>query len=300
MTWSTFTTPQNRTISLPPRRYILQGTTSHTLTEEILNELRTFLNRTHHASSAPEPLNKMTSHYQLHHHILNKNLLFISLTNTSSRKNRQEIFLRSLDILRMEPSSLIYQEQTNDRLGRDASNNKSTTSNGPSRNKTAKRTVETNPSTSAADRFTHDPSLDTHMETASSFTFIIHKQALPSLPNPRDKRSPNFAAFDHGDHYHFIYTIAQSNNAARTLTNILQYLKVSFQGTAEAHTKAQPIRFFDRFLAYLVRKGLRTFHKYGTNPLAILRKITEYLIIIPTNLTAPLNTAPFTPRRKNP
>jgi hypothetical protein len=156
----------------------------------------------------------------------------------------------------------------------------SSVTDGPSRSKTTKTHTPAIAFPSSNSGGPPHPPPDTRTEASSTFTFITHKSALPSLPNPRDRRSSNFTALDHGDHFHFLYSVAQSNAAARTLTNILQFPKVGFEGTAEAHTTAQCVRFFDRFLAYLVRKGIRTFHKYGTKLLAILRSIAQHLVSV--------------------
>jgi hypothetical protein len=77
--------------------------------DKLLPELTAFLNDCHHPAAAPEPLITLTSHFQLFRHILNTKKLFISLTNTSSRKTRQEIFLRTLQLLNLQPVTLFYQ-----------------------------------------------------------------------------------------------------------------------------------------------------------------------------------------------
>jgi hypothetical protein len=107
----------------------------------------------------------------------------------------------------------------------------------------------------------------------SSPTNPTSPQNSPS-PTPR---SPNFAAFDHGDHYHFIFTTAHTNNTSRSLNHILQFFKASFAGVAEANTTLQYIRFPDRFISYLIRKGIRTFTKYGNKSIPILRHILAHL-----------------------
>jgi hypothetical protein len=72
--WATFVTPQNKAITLPPRRYILLG--------------------------------KAMS--------LDINEKLLSLTNTCSRKTREEIFQNTLTILNIDFTTMIYQEQTED------------------------------------------------------------------------------------------------------------------------------------------------------------------------------------------
>ncbi|XP_033610052.1 uncharacterized protein LOC111871565 isoform X2 [Cryptotermes secundus] len=64
----------------------------------------------------------------------------------------------------------------------------------------------------------------------------------------------------------------------RHLNSILQFLKARFEGTAEAHTSLQLVRFASRFISYLTRKGLGTFYKYGSRAIAILKPLTEALL----------------------
>jgi hypothetical protein len=109
------------------------------------------------------------------------------------------------------------------------------------------------------------------------YTFIIHKSGCPIIP-PTTRRGPTFAVFDHGDHYHFIFATKHSNNASRALNTIIQFIDTGFGGTTEAHTTLQLVRFHRRFISYLIRKGIRTFHKYGNRTLNILSDLTKCLL----------------------
>jgi hypothetical protein len=82
---------------------------------------------------------------------------------------------------------------------------------------------------------------------------------------------------DHGDHYHFIFSTSHSNNANRHLNSILNFLQASLASSAEAHTTLQPIKFIALFLAHLIRKGIRTFNKYGNKIIPILKDIITHL-----------------------
>ncbi|PNF43723.1 hypothetical protein B7P43_CG14073 [Cryptotermes secundus] len=112
---------------------------------------------------------------------------------------------------------------------------------------------------------------------SSSYTFIPHRRTFDALP-PTTRRSPSFAAFDHGDHIHIIFTVNHSNNSSRHLTTILKFLKVNFEGIAEAHSSLQLIRYITRFISYLIRKGLGTFYKYGSRVIPILKPLTDALL----------------------
>jgi hypothetical protein len=135
-------------------------------------------------------------------------------------------------------------------------------------------TDEQSPSTSSPSHPRNDIGIDDNDGSGSTYTFIIHKSAIDFLPSPT-KRAPTFAAFDHGDHYHFIYGVKHTNNASRQLTTILGFLKAGLAGNTEAHTTLQLVRFANRFLSYLIRKGLATFSKFGSRTLSIIKPITK-------------------------
>jgi hypothetical protein len=69
-----------------------------------------------------------------------------------------------------------------------------------------------------------------------------------------------------------------TNNASRTLNAIIQFIKTGFEGTTEAHTTLQLVRFHRRFLSYLIRKGIRRFNKYGNRVINILGELTRCLL----------------------
>jgi hypothetical protein len=267
----TFTTPQNKRVTLPPRRYMLIGLTKLPLTNEILEDIRLFLEMNHHPHAAPEPLITMTSHLQIAHHALNTNKIFIQLTNTSSRQMRQKILLTIMRMIGMEPKTHIYQELKEERDIEEMTTPNEATLLEPRQTRETLLTTKPLPPL-------HTQSLRhllTHIRPTQEF--IIHKTNAAKIPSPSSTKAPTFAAFDHGDHYHFIFGVTHYNNANRSLNHVLQFIKTSFPGTAEAHTTLQPIRLIQRFLHYLVRKGLSTFHKYGVKPIQILICIISYL-----------------------
>jgi hypothetical protein len=162
------------------------------------------------------------------------------------------------------------------RLRRDVNSKHSDITDGTPRNKNPKRNISDNqiPSTSQG-LPSHSPP-DTHQTDSNThFTFTVHKTNLRNIPAPT-RRAPTFAAFDHGDHFHFLFSVAQTNTN-RIITNILQFLGCPYSKIAEAHTSSQQIRFIDRFMAYLIRKGLRSFYKYGAKQMSILKRISTCL-----------------------
>jgi hypothetical protein len=168
--------------------------------------------------------------------------------------------------------------QRRKRYTEDDSTKRGNSSDGTTRTSTNKRNSSNDKTDSTHTKPIPSTSLDAHSsDSRIYYTFIIHKTNTPKIPSPRSTKAPTFAAFDHGDHYHFIFGVTHSNNTNRSLNHILQFIKTSFPGTAEAHTTLQPIRLIQRFLHYLVRKGLSTFHKYGIKPIPILNSIISYL-----------------------
>lgn len=109
-------TKQNKTITLPPRRYLLLGKTMSLDLNEKLQELTTKIQLIHTVENAPEPMNIFTSHFQLLQNTLDQYQILVSLTNTCSRKTRQEIFHNTITILNIDYTTMIYQEQTEEDL----------------------------------------------------------------------------------------------------------------------------------------------------------------------------------------
>jgi hypothetical protein len=131
------------------------------------------------------------------------------------------------------------------------------------------RTASPSPSTDTTDSIRTNYNNHTKNDDPI-YTFIIHKTGFDSLP-PTTKKGPSFAAFDHGDHVHIIFSVAYTNNTSRQVTSILKFLGATLEGTTEAHTSLQLVRFHTRFISYLIRKGLSTFHKYGNKLISILK-----------------------------
>jgi hypothetical protein len=72
--WTTFTTPQNKIITLPPRRYIVIGSVPKVPTNDQLEDVKLMLDMYHNPAAAPEPMIQLQSHFQILQHVLNKNL----------------------------------------------------------------------------------------------------------------------------------------------------------------------------------------------------------------------------------
>jgi hypothetical protein len=248
----------------------------------------------HTLKAAPEPLATYKSHLQIHCEDQQRQTVYISLTNTSSRYLRQKSILSTLTILNLQPLRLHIQEQTDNTTRNIRYKRHRNPDDGTPRKQTKKRTslgrgsvyetmdeaIESNiQSRSPATTPNNSPINDTTDAHHNHllYTFIIHKTACPTLP-PTTRRGPTFATFDHGDHFHFIYCTKHTNNASRTLNAILQFIKTGFEGTTEAHTTLQLVRFHQRFLSYLIRKGIRTFNKYGNRIIVILGQLTKVLL----------------------
>ncbi|XP_023726660.1 uncharacterized protein LOC111874973 [Cryptotermes secundus] len=308
--WPTFTTPAGKTITLPPRRYILFGNILSPLTQELLQEYSAHLREHHTLSKAPEPLARLNSHLQIlqvhiDHPPQSEMNLIISLTNTSSRTVRQAIFLAAIRILGITPYTMLIQEgSTKEPLLSYSTNDASQVITVLLETKLNKEELLTS-TQPTMDIFTtpmtellrhHRPALlQTQLETMIRvealpstsnqptttspdlyYTFILHKTTFDALP-PTSKKSPTFATFDHGDHIHIVFSVRHSNNVSRHVNSILSFLKTGLSGNAEAHTSLQLIRYTTRFISYLIRKGISTFNKYGNKSLSIIKPILDAL-----------------------
>lgn len=63
--WITFTTPQNKSITLPPCIYLLWTEIQQPPTTQQLEDLRFLLDLEHIQARVPEPMIQYESHYQL-------------------------------------------------------------------------------------------------------------------------------------------------------------------------------------------------------------------------------------------
>jgi hypothetical protein len=208
-----------------------------------------------------------------------KKTLIIILTNTSSRIVRQKNLSTHLTHVSVgAPVSNIPRTITGQHHGNNGDNIRGDDIDSIARTTTLKASTsvtKTNPTSTFMD--IQSP-VNTHQASYRTYyTFIIHKCNLPTIPAPSKSRTPTFAAFNHGDHYHFLFGVAHTNNCTRNFHNILQFLRLPYPGTAEANTTLQPIRFIQRFLDYLIRIGLSTFFKYGLRQIPLLSNITKLL-----------------------
>jgi hypothetical protein len=296
--WPSFTTPTGQTIHLAPRRYILSGTTPSQTTQVQITEINNFLTEFHSLARAPEPLSRLTSHLQIFSLKENPTSIIISLTNTSSRNIRQKIFMTLLTILNLTPKTMVIQEQ-NEKvppliytitnrgvlltvlLETKRNETKQRLSNGkPTRNQNLGNRCHRNPTSSSSTsspNSTREDDTDGECNRGIPYTFIIHKTGIDILP-PTTKKALTFAAFDHGDHIHVIFSVRHTNNTSCHLNTILNFLHASFEGSSEAHTTLQLIRFPTRFISHLIRKGLSTFHKYGINLISILKPLATAIL----------------------
>jgi hypothetical protein len=293
--WPSFTSPTGQTNRLPFRRYILSATSPSQPTQQIITKVNSFLTELHFLATAPEPLSRLTSHLQIFSLRDNLNFIIISLTNTSSRALRQRIFTTLMAILNLTPATMVIQEQSK----------KFPVSIYSTPNQAVLLTVllETkqnkeehlmeNPpeikiwEADAIELLRHHrpPVMQTQLETMIRTECVTTEFAIPSSTKQdtttsptTTKKSPTFATFDHGDHIDVIFSVRHTNNASRHLNTILNFLRATFEGSSEAHTTLQHIRFPTRFVSYLIRKGLSTFHKYGARLIAILKPLTSALL----------------------
>lgn len=94
------------------------------------------------------------------------------------------------------------------------------------------------------------------------WTFTIAKHHLSRFPTDTS-HSPSFIRFDHGDHFHFLYTATTDSNSHRQLRRICKFMYALPAGFAEATSTKQPVRYIWRFIEYCVRFGLGTVNRFG-------------------------------------
>ena len=110
------------------------------------------------------------------------------------------------------------------------------------------------------------------------FTFIIHKenQAAGWQAAKRNKPSPTFITFDHGDHYHILYASDErGGNIARQRNRIANYLGATAAGITEVTSTNNKVRFLRRFIQYCICNGIKTANKYGIRITEEMREAYE-------------------------
>jgi hypothetical protein len=165
--------------------------------------------------------------------------------NTNNARHTGTKYKRTSNVLRNAKHFKSDDSTTRDETKQRTS---ATTTNVQSQHhRSTSRDTSPTPSTSTSRNIIREDDYD---DSGCTYTFILHKQTLNNIPSPT-KKAPTFAAFDHGDHFHFIFSVKHTNNASRQLSTILGYLQVSIAGTTEAHTTLQLVRYSKRFLSYL-------------------------------------------------
>lgn len=94
------------------------------------------------------------------------------------------------------------------------------------------------------------------------FTFTLSKSNVARLPT-NSNQCPTFIRFDHGDHWHILYTATTDSNAYRQLRRICKHLHATPAGFAESSAGKQTVRHIWRFVEYCSRYGIGTVHKFG-------------------------------------
>jgi hypothetical protein len=239
-------------------------------------------------STSPIPNNIPDKHKQQKNqttNILNSNEI-IPPPNNDHNSSRRKRKISTDDLLNEQPTGSPYSSPRNEA--------KQTTSPSPGSSGTRhiQHSDESPLPTPSPSASTNPNGTDDTDGAGTTYTFILHKSTFDILPPTTTTKSPTFATFDHGDHIHIIYAVKHCNNAARQLNTILNFIKTKFEGTTEAHTTLQLIRFPNRFLSYLIRKGLSTFNKYGTRSIAIIKPLMEALLRFDTTDNIPRSSLP--------
>ncbi|XP_063232487.1 uncharacterized protein LOC134536624 [Bacillus rossius redtenbacheri] len=100
------------------------------------------------------------------------------------------------------------------------------------------------------------------------------------------KTTSSFLATFHSDHVHNLYHTT-NGNSSRLLSRISRFLTPSRSSSTECYCTLQPVRYLERFLAYLSRKGVSFLLRSGLLP----SRITDFYTKSQTSDTvAAINT----------
>jgi hypothetical protein len=94
--------PTGKNILTPPKKIRFtspERTNVRSTIRRPKSQILSMITDIHQLRYAPEPLATMTSHFQLIHQSTNETSIWISLTNTSGRKIRPDIFQKTIRIL---------------------------------------------------------------------------------------------------------------------------------------------------------------------------------------------------------
>ncbi len=134
--------------------------------------------------------------------------------------------------------------------------NDTTTENTENNEMDNDETETNNPSTSTTNT-------TTNISTGNFYTFIIHGKFTNFKPTTARGKSPNFIYFDHGNHIHILY-YGHAQNKHRTFERITKYLQCTAGQITGGNITLIPIyKTIEKFIAYLLRKGLNTWTKVG-------------------------------------
>ena len=105
---------------------------------------------------------------------------------------------------------------------------------------------------------------ENNTESRCLYSFIVHQTPGGGRPPKRARGgSTNFCKFDHGDHFHIIFT-TQPNNKKRSFERICNYLNLTLRELTNARiTLIGIFKEMERFVYYLLRKGLKTYQKFN-------------------------------------
>ena len=99
------------------------------------------------------------------------------------------------------------------------------------------------------------------------WTFILHKSNMATENPPYNSRSPTYIRFDHGDHYHIVFTSnPKGTNINKQRYRIINDLTAMDRGCTEGVTMTQQVRNESKFLQYCVVKVYPRTHQLILEP----------------------------------
>jgi len=112
----------------------------------------------------------------------------------------------------------------------------------------------------------HDKGKNIEAKT-NFYTFIVHKnyqnENWKSLNSQNKKQGPNFATFDHGDHFHIIFSTRNPSNYTRHRARIGSFLHLDNSGNTESIITTQRIKHLRQFILYCLRYGFKSVTHHG-------------------------------------
>lgn len=268
---------------------------SPTETKNCKRPIKSLINSLHnlHVSIPREPHKNLTNHIQLLQPLTKgTNVLFFSMTNTTSRIMRQQIVQQLLHILHQYSVERVFIQQMNEQEPF----------------QTYAPAVPTNVLNILLDRQSQiiqflipNQTPPWKINTYSNLITHIRRPNIsphslstsPTSETPTGSRQettnpppipPTFLSFDHGDHVHICFCSSIPQNTNRTIQRIAGWFQATNVGIAEIYTTVQRIRTIRKFVASpLWSLLLQYVRKWNEKIFSITQRIQHHEVFLHRN-----------------